>query len=205
MAAAPDSPAPRAPGPGAPDPGTAGRRLRHRRAARVIVRSGATEGRPRVLLFADRDPGLPGTQWWVTPGGGMDPGETWAQTAVRELFEETGLVVGESQLQGPVASRLAVHGYSDQVLVQHEQFFLVDVDRFEVDTSRFTELEQRTLLSHGWFDADELATRVVWPAQLGDYLAWAGEPADEWGVMDESTVPVDPDLLRAETERYTSS
>lgn len=177
------------------------RRLRRRRAARVIVRSGAAEGRPKVLLFADRDPGVPGPVWWVTPGGGMDPGETPAQTAVRELFEETGLVVTEQVLQGPVARRLAVHGYSDQVLVQDEVFFLVDVEPFVVDTTGFTDLEQRTLLAHGWFDQAGLSTREVWPAHLPDYLGWSGGPVVDWGVMDESTVAVDQAILRTEAWR----
>ena len=165
------------------------RRLRRRRAARVIVRSGAAVGRPRVLLFADRDPGIPGSGWWVTPGGGIDPGETDAQAAVRELFEETGLVVAEDVLQGPVARRVVVHGYSDQVLVQDEAFFLVDVEEFEVDTSGFTEAEKVTLLDHGWFDVDQLRQREVWPVHLADVVDWAGQEPVDWGLMDESTLP----------------
>lgn len=168
------------------------RRLRRRHAARVIVRSGAAVGRPHVLLFADRDPGLPGPVWWVTPGGGIDPGESPAQAAVRELFEETGLVITAADLQGPVATRLAIHGYSDQVLVQNETFYLVDVDQFDLDTSNFTDLEKQTLLSHGWFDAEGLTALEVWPAQLTDYLAWSGQDVVDWGVMDESTVSVGP-------------
>lgn len=167
-----------------------GRRLRRRRAARIVVRSDLDSGRPSVLLFADRDPGVPGSEWWVTPGGGMDPGETVAQTAVRELFEETGLMIGEEVLQGPAARRTVVHGYSDQVLVQEEHFFVVDVPRFEVDTAGFTELEQVTLLRHGWFRVEDLRGRVVWPAHLPHLLEWSGAPLLDWGVMDESTVPV---------------
>ncbi len=42
----------------------------------------------RVLLVKHRD-----TDRWVAPGGAIEPGETPADTAVREMWEETGLIV----------------------------------------------------------------------------------------------------------------
>ena len=44
------------------------RPVRQRAAVRVIVTDGSS-----VLLLSDTDPGAPGTRWWVTPGGGIDP------------------------------------------------------------------------------------------------------------------------------------
>lgn len=37
---------------------------------------------------------------WGIPGGVMEPGETFLETAVRETFEETGLIVEELKLFG---------------------------------------------------------------------------------------------------------
>jgi len=33
---------------------------------------------------------------WTVPGGWLDYGETWEQTAIREVAEETGLKIGAS-------------------------------------------------------------------------------------------------------------
>ncbi len=111
---------------------------RSRSASRVIVTDGDA-----VLLFADTDPGIPGSGWWVTPGGGIDPGETPRAAAVREVAEETGLVIEPERLVGPVAVRTVVHGYSDQVLSQHESFFVLAVDApFEIVPDGWTADEQ---------------------------------------------------------------
>ncbi|MCE7985567.1 MAG: NUDIX domain-containing protein [Caldilinea sp. CFX5] len=49
----------------------------------------------RVLLARHQD-----YDQWALPGGGIDPGETPADAAVRELWEETGLLVEPVHVQG---------------------------------------------------------------------------------------------------------
>ena len=165
---------------------------RRRAAARVvIVADGA------VLLLRDTDPGLPGVRWWVTPGGGVDPGEDAVHAAVRELHEETGLVASPAELRGPVAVREVAHGYSDQVLHQREDFFVLTLaERFSPDPGGLTDQELLTLDGWAWqplTDLDGLG-EPVWPANLADLAALAGRPELwplELGQIEESTVPLD--------------
>lgn len=169
-----------------------------RRASRVVVICEAG-----VLLFLDTDPGVPGLSWWVTPGGGIDPGESPRGAAVRELFEETGLTAEPDDLIGPVAERVVVHGYSDRVLEQHETFFVLRTQRYDVDTSGHTEGEQLTLLDSRWWPLDELARSgaPVWPAYLQEIVDLADHPGswprDYGRHADESTVAVGERYLRA--------
>lgn len=162
------------------------RPLRQRRAARIVVRCAGA-----VLLARDTDPGLPGSGWWVTPGGGLDAGETSREAAARELAEETGLQVPADQFIGPIAHRVAWHGYSDQVLVQQEDFYALDLPaRFEPDTAGFTEEEKITLTGFGWFTPADLPGMTVWPAELAKLVvATAANPID-FGDIEESTVPI---------------
>jgi len=170
----------------------ADRLWRRRSASRVVV----IDGDNRILLFCDTDPGYPEQHWWVTPGGGIDPGETEAQAAVRELAEETGLVIEESALIGPIARRRVQHGYSDQVLDQDETFYAVRVERFTVDISSFTEEEKITMIDNRWWSRDELAgtDEWIWPAQLLELADLVDRP-ERWPldlglITEESTRPV---------------
>lgn len=162
------------------------RPAKSRRGARVVVRTPDA-----VLLMRDTDLGVPGSEWWVTPGGGIDPGETPAQAAAREVGEETGLIVEADDLIGPIATRSAVHGYSDQVLTQHEVFFAYDVpERFEIDHSGFTEAEKVGITASGWFTMAQVAEMDVWPRVLPELFGSDGSRCLDLGEMEESTVPV---------------
>lgn len=156
------------------------------------------DDRGRLLLLRDSDLGLePVAHWWVTPGGGVDPGESDAQAVVRELLEETGLEVSEPDLAGPLLERTAVHGYSDKVVDQTEVFFLVRVAAFEPDTSGHTDEERRTVVELRWWSPEELqdTDHDVWPRDLDEVLALAARP-ERWRDgpvrgrdVEESSVP----------------
>ena len=161
-----------------------------RRGVRVVVTDGEA-----VLLFTDTDPGLPGSRWWVTPGGGMDPGETEPETALRELREETGWRAEASDLVGPVMRRVAAHGYSDQICEQTESFYVLRTPRFELDTSGHTEDEQLTLAGHAWLPIDALAdvAEPIWPAELAVLARCTADPASwpgDVGRVEESTLAI---------------
>ena len=164
------------------------------RKLRSTVRVVLIDARERTLLFEDSDPGVPGATWWMVPGGGIDPDETVAEAAVREVAEETGLRLGPHELIGPVAYRHVVHGYSDQVVEQDETFYLARVAGLDVDTSAHTMDEQLTILQHRWWSKAELrATRAaIWPARLVEVWDLIDAPHRwpiELGREEESTVP----------------
>ena len=49
----------------------------------------------RILLARHADTGV-----WVAPGGSVDPHESPADAAVREMWEETGLLVEPTKILG---------------------------------------------------------------------------------------------------------
>ncbi|MER3390217.1 MAG: NUDIX domain-containing protein [Microcella sp.] len=122
-----------------------------RRASRIILLD--EEG--RALLFLTAAPDSTRFARWITPGGGVDPGESHAQAAVRELFEETGLVVdsvGEPiwSLDFDVAWDEADHDRG------HAEYYLVRCERFEPVSTNWTADEHVDVTAHGWFTGDEL-------------------------------------------------
>lgn len=140
-----------------------------RHAARVIV----FDPQGRVLLIRGHDVDEPERSWWFTIGGGIETGEETAQAAVREFYEETGLVVSPSDLQGPVFHRTAVFEFAKKQIVQRETFYFVHLESaFEPDFTRWTQLERETIDEVKWWDIAELhnCAQEVFPLNLAQLL-----------------------------------
>jgi 8-oxo-dGTP pyrophosphatase MutT (NUDIX family) len=145
--------------------------IKHRPTARILLINGNNE---IFLLKTHFDPevGLPPR--WLTPGGGIDSGEATLDAAVRELREETGMVIEPEDLGEPIletsgrwdwADGISYHTYTDTI-------YELQVENFVPDTSGFTEDEHRDILEFRWWNIRELLEHgeSLAPHELSNYL-----------------------------------
>lgn len=139
-----------------------------RRTSRILVvdPSGA------ALLFLTAAPDSSRFARWITPGGGVDPGETHAQAAVRELFEETGLRVDDL---GPSIHSLDFAVSWDEADHDHghaEYYALRVAERFVPSSANWTAEEHVDVTAHRWATAEELrsGSEPYEPAHLPDLI-----------------------------------
>jgi 8-oxo-dGTP pyrophosphatase MutT (NUDIX family) len=151
-------------------------RRRRRDSARVVV----LDAQGRVLLLETYDDVRDAT-FWITPGGGIEPGETLLEAALRELREETGLDLAPDALLGPVAVSRGQWQFRGTPLVGEDWFYAVVTDGFELDRSGWTELERELHRADRWWRPEELdaTTEVIVPGGLGSLArslvdGWAG-------------------------------
>jgi len=141
---------------------------RSRRAARVLLVADDA-----VLLLEGRDPGRADAQpFWMTPGGGVEPGEPVEAAACREVLEETGLALGPGALGSVVATRTASFTFDGVDYEQSESFFAVTVDRFAPTRAGWEGEERRMLTDFRWWTVDELeaTAAAVYPRELVELL-----------------------------------
>ena len=143
--------------------------IRQRESSRLVV----LNNRDEILLFCHQDP--PTRQYpqryWVTPGGGVEPGENWEQAAIRELWEETGI---SGVTLGPwIWSREKLDAFPGPVFLSVERYFLVRVDRDDVTFANQFDHEREVYQQHRWWSVDAIraSAETFYPAEMADLLA----------------------------------
>ncbi|MFI7605990.1 NUDIX hydrolase [Micromonospora sp. NPDC049366] len=153
-----------------------------RRAVRLVVR----DVDERVLLFHTRDPDHPRLgEWWELPGGGLDPGETYLDAAVRELREETGIVVAPAEVGAPTWRRRASFIHRHLRHVQDEVIVPVRLPGPgpDVDEAQRLDYEREDYFDFRWWPVAEVvaSTDRFYPGRLPELLTafLAGHDIDE--------------------------
>lgn len=143
--------------------------MRRRLSARFLILDEAGQ----VLLFRlvhKRGP-LAGLDFWATPGGGVEEGETLEQAAVRELMEETGL--RRNDLGMEIARREVVLQLPDgEHAISDERYFVVRVAADALSWESWTDFEREVMVEQRWWSRQDLleTKATVWPENLVEML-----------------------------------
>jgi 8-oxo-dGTP pyrophosphatase MutT (NUDIX family) len=142
-----------------------------------VNRSTRTRLTARILVLNERDELLmfeyqeaDGRRFWVTPGGGVEPNESFEEAAARELLEETGLKV--EHVGNAVWERRKILNFPDERVMFDERHFVVRVRGAEVSGENPDELERDMTLGHRWWSLDALQTtpETAYPENLVRHL-----------------------------------
>jgi 8-oxo-dGTP pyrophosphatase MutT (NUDIX family) len=129
------------------------------------------DDRTLLILASDGEYRGSGQPVWLTPGGGVDEGETYQEAAVRELIEEVGVT---GAVLGPcVWLRRLPYEMADGVpREKHERYFVCHVSHFEVDGIAEGQLDMEAVAGFRWWSVDEIeaSQERFAPRRLGALL-----------------------------------
>lgn len=139
----------------------------------------------KTLLVLGRDPAdVTRGQFYWTPGGGVDAGESIEDGLRRELREEIGHNAGD--LGSVILERVSEFDFGGRRLRQTESFYLLEVDTaFEAAPEALSELEGEAIIGFEWLTPQEMRSTElnVYPGCLPDLIdecAANGRPKRPW-------------------------
>ncbi|WP_165977572.1 NUDIX hydrolase [Nonomuraea diastatica] len=137
----------------------------------------------RVMLFRHHLPAPWAREGWLTPGGAIEPGESPAAGAARELREETGQTLSPAAASTAVALNSGEWSANGTMFTTVNWYFLSRTASENVDLSSQADYEHKGLLEHRWWTiADlELTRELVLPPGLACLLRQLlpGQPPEE--------------------------
>jgi 8-oxo-dGTP pyrophosphatase MutT (NUDIX family) len=146
---------------------------------RNVVRAVVLDSAERVLLLQVGELDNPefGTAWEL-PGGGIEAGETHEQAVIRELREETGIVIAAEQIATPSWRRDVLYDYRGARRLQHEAISLVRLDgpAPAIESVLREGFEQQDLFDARWWTQQEIFSSSEWfyprslPSMLSRFL-----------------------------------
>ena len=146
---------------------------RERRTARILL----FDPKGRILLLKGRLPSTPDSPgWWFTVGGGIEPGETVREAALREIAEETGFTdveLGESIFE----TDQILHDRKHRPVRHLATFLFARCPGGEPSRGAWQALEREFVDDMRWWTLRDLAAleEPIYPADLAvrAAAAWA--------------------------------
>lgn len=132
----------------------------------------------KILLILVDDPkispigGKNSGPFWCMVGGGIESGETIQDAAIREIYEETG-ILEKDILLGPVVWQYSFDFIRSGVPTNMQEIFIVARTKInKIKPANLTEWEKASIKDIKWFSLDEIkdCKKIIYPIFLAQYL-----------------------------------